>query len=76
MDFEKQPAPVDFGNQPDLTDFGNQLENTQRTIIFCTIFLVAAVLIILPPLIWIYIRPTHKKITKLIEKLDNCKVIL
>ena len=70
MDFE-HPDPADFGNQPDLTDFGNQLENTQRTIIFCTIILVAAILIMLPPLIWIYIRATHKKITKLIEKLEN-----
>lgn len=55
----------------DLNTLHEQLLDMQRTVVVCTICVVAAFLIILPPLIYMYIRKTERGVWLLNEKSDN-----
>lgn len=48
-----------------------ELLDMQRTVIVCTIAIISAVLLIFPPLLYVYFRKTHKGIWLLNEKTTN-----
>ena len=58
-------------NLKDLDNLHEELINMQRTVIICTICIVAAILVIFPPLIYLYFRKAEKGIWLLNEKSDN-----
>jgi hypothetical protein len=55
----------------DLNTLHEDLIKTQRTVMICTICIVVAFVVILPPLIYIYFRKAEKGIWLLNEKSDN-----
>ena len=67
---------MDSFNPPEinLKDFDNlheELIDMQRTVIVCTIFVCSAILIILPTLLYIFLRKTNKGLWLLNEKTTN-----
>ena len=54
-----------------LNKLHEEMIDLQRVVIICTICIVAAILIIFPPLIYIYFRKAEKGIWLLNEKSDN-----
>ena len=67
---------MDSFNPPEinLKDFDNlhqELIDMQRTVIVCTIFVCSAVLIILPTLLYIFLRKTNRGLWLLNEKTTN-----
>ena len=58
-------------NLKDLDNLHQELISMQRTVIICTICIVAAILVIFPPLIYLYFRKAEKGIRLLKEKSDN-----
>ena len=58
-------------NLRDLDSLHEELMEMQRTVIICTICIVAAFLIFLPPIIYLYVRKLERGVWKLNEKSDN-----
>lgn len=55
----------------DLDSLHTELMDMQRTVIMCTICIVAAFLIFLPPIIYLYVRKLERGVWKLNGKTDN-----
>jgi len=55
----------------DLNELHNDLIEMQRVVILCTIALIAAFVIIVPPLIYLYFRKAEKGIWLLKKQNDN-----
>ena len=68
MQSDYSPPELSFN---DLDTLHEQLIDMQRTVVVCTICIVAAFLVILPPLIYLYIRKTERGVWLLNEKSDN-----
>jgi len=58
-------------NLTDLESLQEQMINMERTVIVCTICIVAAFLLFLPPIIYLYIRKLEKGIWVVKEQNDN-----
>ena len=58
-------------NLRDLDSLHNELMDMQRTVIICTICIVASFLIFLPPIVYLYVRKLERGVWKLNEKTDN-----
>jgi hypothetical protein len=54
-----------------LNKLHEEMIDIQRVVIICTICIVAAILVVFPPLIYIYFRKAEKGIWLLNEKSDN-----
>ena len=54
-----------------LNQLHEEMIDLQRVVIICTICIVAAILVVFPPLIYIYFRKAEKGIWLLNEKSDN-----
>ncbi len=68
MDYD---LPTPDLNLRDLDTLHEELMEMQRTVIICTICIVAAFLIFLPPIIYLYVRKLERGVWKLNEKSDN-----
>jgi len=70
-DYPIIPAPDSIELDAQLLD---ELQQMQRTVIFCTIAVVVAFVVIIPPLIYLYFRKLERNTTNLLdyyEKLEE-----